>query len=43
LQEQNEKIHYDVVDDLYDIHAWMAIHEETSMEEQFPQPHMEQQ
>jgi hypothetical protein len=43
LQEQNEKMHYDVMDDLYDIHAHMAIHEETSMEEQLPQPQMEQQ
>jgi len=33
---------YDVVDDLYDFHVHMAIHEEIPMEKQLPQPQMEQ-
>jgi len=31
------------MDDLYDFHVKMVVHEETPMEVQLPQPQMEQQ
>jgi hypothetical protein len=43
LQEQNEQMQYDAMDDLYDFHVKMVVHEEIPMEVQLPQPQMEQQ
>ncbi len=34
---------YDAMDDLYDFHVKMVVHEEIPMEVQLPQPQMEQQ